>query len=70
MPSPFPEIGDVILCYSVAKNQAKQYETSLRKELERLTVHGVLHLFGYDHEKSKKEATRMFRLQEKILSTL
>ena len=64
------DIGDVVLCPSVAKVQAKRNGVSNREELQRLTIHGVLHLFGYDHEKSSREAKRMFRLQEQILATL
>ena len=64
---PVQSIGDVVVCLAVAKKQAKDYGSSLAQELRRLTVHGVLHLFGYDHEKSPKEAKRMFALQEKIL---
>jgi len=65
-----PEVGDIILCWSVAKDQAKEFGTSRKEELQRLTVHGLLHLFGYDHETNTKDARRMFRLQEKILASL
>lgn len=69
-PTPFPEVGDVLISLEVAKAQAKEYQTTLKEEVERLTVHGVLHLFGYDHELSPKEEKRMFSLQEKILKGL
>lgn len=65
-----PFIGEIFICWKVAQQQAKQSNVTVRKEMEQLTAHGVLHLFGYDHEKSPKEAKRMFRLQEKILRTL
>jgi len=67
---PEVEIGDLIICLPVAKKQAKEYKESLGRELERLTVHGTLHLFGYDHEKSKKDELIMFRLQDRILQRL
>lgn len=67
---PSPDIGDIVICLTVAKKQAKEYGVSLKNELERLTVHGTLHLFGYDHEINQKEERRMFRLQEKILAKL
>jgi probable rRNA maturation factor len=67
---PHFEIGDLIICLPVAKKQAKEYQQSLGRELERLTVHGTLHLFGYDHEKSKNDERIMFRLQDKILNQL
>lgn len=65
-----PDIGDVMICFEVAKKQAKVWENTLPEEIRRLTVHGVLHVFGYDHEISPKEEKRMFSLQEKILRKL
>jgi probable rRNA maturation factor len=56
-------VGDLVLCPSYALNNGKQ---SLDKELELLTVHGVLHLLGYDHEEENEEVA-MFTLQDEIL---
>jgi len=56
-------VGDLVLCPSYAQNNGKQ---SLDKELELLTVHGVLHLLGYDHEEENEEVA-MFALQDEIL---
>jgi probable rRNA maturation factor len=56
-------IGDIVLCPAYAEKNGKQ---SLEKELELLTVHGVLHLLGFDHEDIDDEK-RMFALQEEIL---
>lgn len=70
MPGAHIDIGDIVICLPIAKKQAVLYHESLRQELERLTVHGVLHLFGYDHEISKKEERKMFSLQNKILKLL
>jgi probable rRNA maturation factor len=64
------DLGDVLICWDIAKKQAKEYQTSIEEELARLTVHGVLHLFGYDHEISLIEEKKMFRLQEKALKNL
>ena len=47
--------------------QAKEYSHSEKRELSFLVVHGLLHLLGYDHMKSKEEEKIMFDLQEKIL---
>lgn len=60
-------LGQIFICYPVAKKQAKEYGYLLKEELARLLVHGILHLNGYDHEKNKKEEKRMIFLQEKIL---
>ena len=54
-------LGDVVICSSVAKENAKKYGTSLKAEIARLVAHGLLHLLGHDHGK------KMFDLQEKIL---
>ncbi len=63
-------IGDVIVCWSVAKKQTEIFQTTPRQEVQRLVVHGVLHLFGYDHELSREEERKMFRLQDQILRQL
>jgi len=56
-------IGDIVLCPAFAEKNGKQ---SLTDELQLLTVHGVLHLLGYDHEELEEEK-HMFGLQEKYL---
>ena len=59
-------VGDVVLCPDYAAEQAVKVGHSLGEELELLTVHGILHLLGYDHrEEIEKEA--MFGLQEELL---
>jgi len=62
----FYELGDLFICFDVAKEKAKHYNHDLTTEMAFLFVHGTLHLLGYDHEKfwDKK---KMFRLQDKIL---
>ncbi len=60
-------LGEVVICYPRAKKQAKKNKHSLEKELVILLVHGILHLFGYDHEQSGKQAAEMKRMEEKIL---
>jgi probable rRNA maturation factor len=56
-------IGDIVLCPAFAEKNGKQ---SLADELQLLTVHGVLHLLGFDHEELDEEK-EMFRLQEEFL---
>jgi probable rRNA maturation factor len=57
-------VGDIVLCPAFAKKNGKQ---SLERELELLTVHGVLHLLGFDHAEKSEEAA-MFKLQDDLLS--
>ncbi|MBI4158408.1 MAG: rRNA maturation RNase YbeY [Candidatus Yanofskybacteria bacterium] len=67
---PITDIGDIFVCLSIAKNDAKSENISINRKLAQLTVHGFLHLQGYEHEKSKKEAEKMFKLERKILSKI
>lgn len=64
------DLGELVLCPSVLRNQAKEHKLSYEIELGYMVIHGVLHLLGYDHEKSTKEAKKMFRLQDTIFETL
>jgi len=59
-------VGDIVLCPEFAVKQAQDAGHSLQEELELLTVHGVLHLLGYDHRESDEKAI-MFGLQEEFL---
>jgi probable rRNA maturation factor len=59
-------LGDVVLCPQVAAQQAKTAGHSTKSELELLTVHGVLHLLGYDHAEPDEHA-EMFGLQDQLL---
>lgn len=64
-----PFKGEILLNYRQAARQAKQMKHSVHDELYFLIVHGVLHLWGYDHEQPK-DANKMFALQERILKRL
>jgi probable rRNA maturation factor len=59
-------LGDVVLCPAVATEQAAQAGHSLDDELHLLTVHGILHLLGYDHMEPADER-KMFQLQNELL---
>jgi probable rRNA maturation factor len=59
-------LGDVVLCPEVAARQAEQASHETADELDMLTVHGVLHLLGYDHAEPDEER-EMFALQTKLL---
>ncbi|HVH21610.1 MAG TPA: rRNA maturation RNase YbeY [Pseudonocardia sp.] len=59
-------LGDIVLCPEFARKQARSAGHSLADELHLLTVHGVLHLLGYDHAEPEQER-EMFSLQTKLL---
>jgi probable rRNA maturation factor len=59
-------LGDVVLCPQVATEQAEKAGHSAQDELELLTVHGILHLLGYDHAEPEEHAV-MFGTQDQLL---
>ena len=63
-------LGDVIISVDKAAAQAKERRRSLDEEMITLLIHGVVHLMGYDHERSAKDAKIMTRLEKKILRQL
>ena len=63
-------LGDVVISAPTAARQARQGKRSLDEEVAVLMVHGILHLCGYDHERSAKEARRMHRRERMILRSL
>ena len=60
-------LGDIVLCPAFARDQAHKAGHSLTDELHLLTVHGVLHLLGYDHAEPADERA-MFSLQNQLLA--
>ena len=72
-PEPFYSqgvLGELVICLPVLKRQAKQRELSPEMELDILLTHGVLHLLGFDHEKTKKAAKEMAQLEVKVLKKI
>jgi probable rRNA maturation factor len=63
-------LGDVIISVEKAEEQAKERGRSVKEETVTLLIHGVLHLLGYDHERSAKDARIMGGLEKKLYLTL
>ena len=59
-------LGDVIISVEKAAQQAKERRRTLDEEMITLLIHGIVHLLGYDHERSSKGARVMGRLEKKI----
>ena len=62
-------LGDIIISLDTATRQAEEFGHSLERELAYLTVHGMLHLLGYDHEK-EEDKQEMRGEEEHILELL
>lgn len=63
-------LGELVLCLPVLKKQSKEHDLSLNHEIGYMLIHGVLHLLGYDHETSKKDAKVMFDIQDSLFDKL
>ena len=59
-------LGDIYISIDKAREQSKEYQHSLLRELSFLAVHGFYHLLGYDHQ-TKEEEKIMFQKQEEVL---
>lgn len=63
-------VGDVVICIPVALAQASRFGNTADEEILRLLIHGTLHLLGYDHETTDREAKRMKRKERAIFGRL
>ena len=64
-----PLLGDLVICAPVVAREAAEQAKSLNAHYAHLTVHGVLHLLGWDHE-DDKDAEAMEQLEREILAGL
>lgn len=51
-----PYLGDIVIAYKIAENQALKRHQPVINELQRLTIHGVMHLLGFDHGTAEEQA--------------
>lgn len=62
--------GEIIICPQEVKKNSKKFNYTFKKELARVLIHGILHLLGYDHEGSEKEAEKMRKKEEYYFSKI
>lgn len=62
-------LGEIVLSLERVQQQAIEYEHSFVKELAFLTIHGLLHLLGYDHQE-EKDTAEMRKKEQEILASL
>ena len=70
LPQGYFELGEIIVCLTKVKKNAKEFKSSFEKELKWVIIHGILHILGYDHEKSEKQAKRMREREKYYLKNL
>lgn len=66
LPIQTPLLGDVIISVEKAASQARERRRTLDEEMATLLIHGIVHLLGYDHERSANDARLMRRVEKKI----
>jgi probable rRNA maturation factor len=64
-----PAVGDVILAFETVMGEASAMDISAEHHVQHLTIHGLLHLFGFDHEKDEM-AAEMEGIETVVLATL
>jgi probable rRNA maturation factor len=70
-PEPFEKgelnLGEIVISVETAARQAKENSLSFSNEIQQLILHGLLHLYGYDHEKDNGEMNRLeLKLRKKL----
>ncbi len=75
--NPFPdidasqeEIGDIYISIEQAERQSHEYRVSLTDEMKRLIIHGILHLVGYDHERSDEDEEVMLQKEDELWKSI
>jgi len=63
-------LGDVVISVDTALRESKECRESLEYTIERLLIHGILHLSGYDHEESDFEADRMEKEEKRLIALI
>ena len=63
-------LGDIVISAPVAARQATEAGHPFSREIDRLLIHGLLHLIGYDHERGPEEALRMQRKEAQLFKRL
>jgi rRNA maturation RNase YbeY len=65
-----PMMGDVVISVDTAAREAKEFGVSFEARVDRLLLHGILHLLGYDHEKGDADAETMEEEEERLVDLI
>ncbi|MFV9646007.1 MAG: rRNA maturation RNase YbeY [Desulfobacterales bacterium] len=63
-------LGDVVISVEAAVREGELAKISMEDRFDQLLIHGILHLFGYDHEKSEQDAQQMEKKSDELLDVL
>jgi probable rRNA maturation factor len=63
-------LGDVVISADTAAREARSMNISTEERFTQLLIHGILHLLGYDHEASERQAEEMDRKTEELLRVI
>lgn len=63
-------LGEIVICLREVKKNSKRFSVTFEEELTRILIHGILHLLGYDHEKSEKDSKKMEEKQNYYLANI
>jgi len=63
-------LGDVVISTDTAAKEAQNSAMSMEQRFSELLVHGILHLFGYDHENSEQNARKMEKKSQELLKLI
>ena len=67
--TPIP-LGDIVISVERAREQAKELSNSFEREVQFLTIHSMLHLLGYDHERSAEDDEAQCSAQREIIESI
>ena len=63
----YNSLGDIVICYSVVKDESNQQHKSVESHFAHMVIHGTLHLCGFDHQ-SDEEAAAMGAVEKDVLA--
>lgn len=63
-------LGDVVISLDTVAREARENSISIEARFQQLLIHGILHLFGFDHEKTPEQAMEMMNKEEELLRLL
>lgn len=65
-----PEYGEILVCPEIIRKEARDAKQSFQYQMTWMILHGMLHVAGFDHEKSRIQAKIMERMEKRILGRM